>query len=282
MKEKEEKFKYSIILNKEKYKKINDKISTLFKDYFSLMNKYSYEINYIEQIVNSYIPNKNFNIKKFIENQQLLIKDLVNIINNALSEIRIYSNKNNSKKKKSIKTIIRRNNSNINYLENLSKTSDRNNSYNINTNINNQKNIIRKNKSNNNIYKPEKIINLNIESTNQFNGDLSFLNIKIPRKRYKRNKQSIKNIDYFDYKNNRNDISRSSMTTNIFSTKNKSYINNSHSFLSNNEINNTNNNNKNNNSNSHKINVTRSISSYNNKNNIKKKKSNKKFNLKKI
>lgn len=278
--EKEEKFKYSIILNKEKYKKINDKISTLFKDYFSLMNKYSYEINYIEQIVNSYIPKKNFNIKKFIENQQLLIKDLVNIINNALSEIRIYSNKNNSKKKQSIKTIIRRNNSNINYLENLSKTSNRNNSYDINTNINNQNNILRKNKSNNNIYKSEKIINLNIESNNQFNGDLSFLNIKIPHKRYKRNKQSKQNIEDIDYKNNnRNDISRSSMTTNIFSTKNKSYINNSYSNLSNNEINITNNNNKNNLSNSHKINITRSISSYNNKIEIKKKKSNKKFNF---
>ena len=68
-----------------------------------------------------------------------------------------------------------------------------------------------------------------------------------------------------DYNNNRNDYSKSSITTNIFSTKNKSYINNSSSFISCNDINNHNNNYIRKNSN-------RSITSYNNKSTIKNKK----------
>ena len=112
-----------ISVNKEKFSKINIKISNIFKDYYNLIDTYSYEFNYIE---NSIKPKSKLNIKTFIDNQQLLIKDLVNIINNLLFSIKIHSNKNDkSKNKKSIKSIIESNNININYFKN--KKSDNNN-----------------------------------------------------------------------------------------------------------------------------------------------------------
>ena len=52
-------FGYPVIFNKEKYQKTNDKITNIFKDYFTLINSFSYEINYIENIVNSYLTKKN-------------------------------------------------------------------------------------------------------------------------------------------------------------------------------------------------------------------------------
>ena len=114
-----------ISVNKEKFSKINIKISNIFKDYYNLIDTYSYEINYIENSINSFKPKNKLNIKTFIDNQQLLIKDLVNIINNLLFSIKLHSNKNeNSKNKKSIKSIIESNNININYFKN--KKSDNN------------------------------------------------------------------------------------------------------------------------------------------------------------
>ena len=114
-----------ISVNKEKFSKINIKISNIFKDYYNLIDTYSYEINYIENSINSFKPKNRLNIKTFIDNQQLLIKDLVNIINNLLFSIKLHSNKNeNSKNKKSIKSIIESNNININYFKN--KKSDNN------------------------------------------------------------------------------------------------------------------------------------------------------------
>jgi len=100
-----------ILINKDKFAKINTKIINIFKDYYNLIDTYSYEIKYIENSINSFKPKKKFNIKNFIDNQQLLIKDLVNIINNLLFSIKIHSKKNsNSKNKKSIKSIIESNN----------------------------------------------------------------------------------------------------------------------------------------------------------------------------
>lgn len=275
MKDEKHLLKHSFLLNKEEYKKINDKISTSFKDYFYLMKKCSYEINYIEEIINSCFVNKKFKIKNFIENQQLLIKDLVNIIN-TFSQIQIYSNREYSKTKKSMKEVIRNNNTNVNYQQKKSKTNDKQKKLDMNLILNNK---IPKNKNNTtNSNKKERIIKLNLDQTNNVNGDLSFLNIKIPRKKNIKINQSVKasgeiennKVDH----NFKNDCSKSSIkssvTTNIVSTKNKSYINNSSSFISNNDINNVNNN-------YIKKNSNRTITSYNNKINLKKKKNSFKF-----
>jgi hypothetical protein len=275
MKDEKHLLKHSFLLNKEEYKKINDKISTSFKDYFYLMKRCSYEINYIEEIINSCFVNKKFKIKNFIENQQLLIKDLVNIIN-TFSQIQIYSNREYSKTKKSMKELIRNNNTNVNYLQQKSKTNDKQKNLDMSLILNNK---IPKNKINTtNSNKKERIIKLNLDHDNNVNGDLSFLNIKIPRKKNIKINQSVKasgeiennKVDH----NFKNDCSKSSIkssvTTNIVSTKNKSYINNSSSFISNNDINNVNNN-------YIKKNSNRTITSYNNKINLKKKKNSFKF-----
>ena len=268
MKDEKHLLKHSFLLNKDEYKKINDKLSTSFKDYFYLMKKCSYEINYIEEIINSCFVNKNFKIKNFIENQQLLIKDLVNIIN-TFSQIQMYSNRD-SKNKKSMKEVIRNNNTNVNYLQKKGKTNDKQKNLDMNLILNNK---IPKNKINtNNSNKKERIIKLNLDQTNNVNGNLSFLNIKIPRKKNIKINQSVKASGEIDYNkvdhNFKNDCSKSSIkssvTTNIVSTKNKSYINNSSSFISNNDINNVNNNNY------IKKNSNRTITSYNNKINLKK------------
>jgi hypothetical protein len=275
MKDEKHLLKHSFLLNKEEYKKINDKISTSFKDYFYLMKRCSYEINYIEEIINSCFVNKKFKIKNFIENQQLLIKDLVNIIN-TFSQIQIYSNREYSKTKKSMKELIRNNNTNVNYLQKKSKTNDKQKNLDMSLILNNK---IPKNKINTtNSNKKERIIKLNLEQTNNVNGDLSFLNIKIPRKKNIKINQSVKASGEIDNNkvdhNFKNDCSKSSIkssvTTNIVSTKNKSYINNSSSFISNNDINNVNNN-------YIKKNSNRTITSYNNKINLKKKKNSFKF-----
>ncbi len=263
MKEDKQILKHPLLLNKEEYNNLNDKISTSFKDYLLLMYKFSYEINYIDQIINSCIPKNKFNIKSFINNQHLLIKELINIIN-ALSELQIYSNRSNSNTKRSMMQIIRRNNSNAHYLKQKSKTNDKKNNFDLNLFLKNKikKNTINTIKSN----KKDKKMKLNISQINNINNEeLSFLNIKIPhKKKYKRPNQSIKIPEEIDYNNNRNDYSKSSITTNIFSTKNKSYINNSSSFISSNDINNHNNNYIRKNSN-------RSITSYNNKSTLKNK-----------
>jgi hypothetical protein len=275
MKDEKHLLKHSFLLNKEEYKKINDKISTSFKDYFYLMKRCSYEINYIEEIINSCFVNKKFKIKNFIENQQLLIKDLVNIIN-TFSQIQIYSNREYSKTKKSMKELIRNNNTNVNYLQQKSKTNDKQKNLDMSLILNNK---IPKNKINTtNSNKKERIIKLNLDHDNNVNGDLSFLNIKIPRKKNIKINQSVKASGEIDNNkvdhNFKNDCSKSSIkssvTTNIVSTKNKSYINNSSSFISNNDINNVNNN-------YIKKNSNRTITSYNNKINLKKKKNSFKF-----
>ena len=147
--------------NREKFSIVNNKISKTFKEYYNLVDTYSYEISYIENSINSFKPKKKFKIKNFIDNQQLLIKELVNIINNLLLSIKLRSNKDtNSKSKKSIKSIIEKNNTNINYLK--TKISETNR---------------QKNNTDNNMSK--------LNSKNQFEENISLLNIK---KKEKRNK----------------------------------------------------------------------------------------------
>ena len=77
-------------INKEKFAKINTKITNIFKEYYNLIENYSYEINCIENSVNSFKPKNKLKLKNFIDNQQLLIKELVNIINNLLLSIKIH------------------------------------------------------------------------------------------------------------------------------------------------------------------------------------------------
>lgn len=237
----EEKINFATIINKEKYKKVNDKITLSYNEYYNIMIKNSYEFNCVEQAINSYIPQKNFNLKQFIENQQLLIKDLVNIINNILLGIKIHSNKQNSKKKNPIKSIIRNNNTNINYIKNITKTNEENNSFDINlTTTNNNNNVSNRNDSHMK-NKSEKNLEIKIESKNQ-NNDLVFLNIKIPKKENKKINQYInkpdENIINFNLRSNKNELktnSKSSSVTHIITKKNnnKNFISKDLSFLSN-------------------------------------------------
>ena len=74
MEKKSKNSKYILISQKDKYKMTNDKITSLNKEYYNLINSFAYEMNYIEHIINSYYPKKNFSIKDFLDNQQLLIK----------------------------------------------------------------------------------------------------------------------------------------------------------------------------------------------------------------
>ena len=206
-----------IEINKEKFSKINSKISNVFKEYYNLIDTYSYEINYLEKSINSFKPKKKLNIKHFIDNQQLLIKDLVNIINNLLFSIKIHSNKdNNSNNKRSIKSIIENNNTNINYLKN--KISDNNN------------NVLKNNNS------------IKLQTKNQMTQHLSFLNIRKRKKEIKIN-QYINKPKLNEYNKNGLSSKNSSISNVIsFSTKNKSFLNNSNSILS--DINNIANNNE--------------------------------------
>ena len=196
-----------IEINKEKFSKINSKISNVFKEYYNLIDTYSYEINYLEKSINSFKPKKKLNIKHFIDNQQLLIKDLVNIINNLLFSIKIHSNKdNNSNNKKSIKSIIENNNTNINYLKN--KISDNNN------------NVLKNNNS------------IKLQTKNQMTQHLSFLNIRKRKKEIKIN-QYINKPKLNEY--NKNGLSsKNSSISNVISflIYYKSFLNNSNSILS--------------------------------------------------
>lgn len=246
MKAKGQKMFKSFLFNNAEYKAINDKISSSFQDYLILMNEYSYELNLFS-------INKSFNFRKFIEDQQSLIKSLIKIIN-ELSEVISYSNVKKAKRKPSIKEIIL--NNNIGYT-NIFK----NNSNKINSNI-----IIPKNNININnvIITKDNKKEFRIEQDDYINNeDLSFLNFKNEDKKNKRNNQSSRASEENDYNNIKYDISKSSITTNNFSTKNRSYINYSNSNISINEINSSNYHNNY----LRKMNVSRFISSHHNKKN---------------
>ena len=223
------------LINKEKFFHINTQISSIFQDYHNLIDTYSYEINFIENSINSFNPRKKFNIKNFIEKQQLLIKDLVNIINNMLFSIKLHSSKNkNSKNKKSIKSIIENNNTNINYNKNTNNNINTNKSFdnnyiykkNINININNNRN----NKMQSNI-------------KNDIKDSLSLLNLKNKKietkisqyinKPIKKENTNFNNYNNMNVNMNNEISSKNSTMTNI-----KSFINNSNSYLSDLNINN--------------------------------------------
>ena len=233
MKEKKEKLKYFLINSKERYKSTNNRISSLYKDYYKLINIFEDKIN--NQKVRGVLqPKNNVNLlKKFIENQQIIIKELVNIINNLLSDYKTNTYRVSSDKKNTIKAIIRSNNINFNYLKNNTKINDENNSFYINL-------------ASNNNTRNSHVNNEKNKSRNKFNLDLSFLNINVPSKKRKKINQYI-NINkqeekYSNKYNNKDDISKSSISSNFISSKNKSYININHSFISNNDINKSNNN----------------------------------------
>ena len=101
-----------ILFDKEKYKKINSKIHFSFKEYANLFNNYSSEIKSMQNLFNNCIYKKKFDLIGFIFNQQSLINDLINLINNILSGIKINTKKSNSIKKEFKKNIIKSNNSN--------------------------------------------------------------------------------------------------------------------------------------------------------------------------
>ena len=190
-----------IAINKEKFSAINKKITNIFKEYSNLIGTYSYEINYMENAINSFNPKNKLNIKNFIDNQQSIIKDLVNIINNLLFGIKMHSNKSNNKNnKKSIKSIIENNNcSNMNFLKN------------------------------NNMIK--------LKEKNQIKDSLSFLNIKKKQKETKINQYINKPKE----KEKNGLSSKNSTITNIIpSSKNKSFLNNSNSLSDINNITNAN------------------------------------------
>ena len=196
-------------VNKEKFEHVNSKITSLFNEYYNLLGIYSYKIDYIENSINSFKPKHKLKLKNFIENQQSLIKELVNIINNLLLSIRIHSKKKrNSKSKKSIKSIIESNNySSFNSIKNNSKNKQK--------------------------------------TKNYLNDSLSFLSIKNKKKELKINQYINKKKE----KDKNELMSKNSSLTNIlsFSTKNKSFLNNSNSLSDINSITNfnvTSNNNK--------------------------------------
>ena len=189
-------------VNKEKFEHVNSKITSLFNEYYNLLGIYSYKIDYIENSINSFKPKHKLKLKNFIENQQSLIKELVNIINNLLLSIRIHSNKKrNSKSKKSIKSIIESNNySSFNSIKNNSKNNKKTKKY--------------------------------------LNDSLSFLSIKNKKKELKINQYINKKKE----KDKNELMSKNSSLTNIlsFSTKNKSFLNNSNSLSDINSITNFN------------------------------------------
>lgn len=77
--------KYYIIKdNTKKYDEINLKIMNLAKTYFKTMKNHSFQITQIENKLNEYNIKSNIKIKQLMQNQQLLIKELINIINNIL------------------------------------------------------------------------------------------------------------------------------------------------------------------------------------------------------
>ena len=246
--------KYLLISQKDKYKNTNDKIISLSKDYYTYINSFLYEINYIEHIVNSYSPKKNFNIQNFLENQQSLIKELVHIINQILAKNQKSNFQSTLKKNITIKDMIKNHiTKKNNFLRNITKENEDNTSTDINLTTNNNTNNT----------------NINNEKSNKckLNVDLSFLKVKPPY-------QKRKKINQYINKKEGNNINKSISfsTTNISSTKTKSNINISNSFISNIDMNKISNIANNNNSLSSLINGASSYTSNANltkKNNIK-------------
>ena len=205
----------------QKYDEINKKILKIVKIYFTLMKNYFPQISINENQNNKYNINENLTIKKLLENQNNIIKELVKIINDILLEkinnevIKKYERqsleisddslyKNNIFKNKNLKLLLKPKN-NINKRNyNKSNKKERKCKYDINKKyINNKTNI--KNTSDNNLISKKllsqkEIIPLNIvfpKTGNDFNGTLSFLNINTNSANLIENNFNCKNYDKY-------------------------------------------------------------------------------------
>ena len=76
---------YIIFDNTKKYDEINEKVMKLTKTYFKTMKNHSFQISQIENKLNEYNIKNKIQIKKLLQNQQNLIKELIVIINQMLS-----------------------------------------------------------------------------------------------------------------------------------------------------------------------------------------------------
>ena len=192
--------KYLVISDTtKKYEEINKKILKFSKIYFYLMKNYSLQLIQIEKL---FINNNNsgdINIIKLIENQHKIIKELVKIINDTLLE-KINTEVIKKLEKKSLepfydpsaqKKIVK--NKNLNIMSNSNHFSKKpkfyvhnNKKENIYPGNSNLKNNLNKSVDDNLISKKllnqQKIIPLNIitpKTNNEFNGTLSYFNIKV-------------------------------------------------------------------------------------------------------
>ena len=219
--------KYLVISDtSQKYDKINKKILKFAKIYFNIMNNYSSEIISIEKN-NNYFYFGDIKLKELLENQYILIKELVRIINDILldkinnevlkkcedqssdsfDEPLLQKNNITNKKIKMLYT--------PDYSNNKSKGFDRNKKEIKNEIKNNIKKNIKnnyKNNKNNNLIsqkllQQKEIIPLNIiypKTNNEYNGTLSFFNMNTNNNNtynYKLyEKQLNKNDEYSPYK----------------------------------------------------------------------------------
>ena len=246
----------------QKYQEINIKILKFAKIYFFITNNYSSLLNKIEIKINNNYNNNQINIKKILDNQHDIIKELIKILNNIIIE-RINSEvikkletqsfdiSDEPYEQKSMTTnVFTQSNysldksiySQTNKKEKIYKPS--NNNYNIiNYNNNNKKlkNNVNRSVDNNliskKLFNQKNIIPLNIikpRTNNEFNGALSFLNINI-KKEFNNNKNN-KNNQNKQYKNikensNKQILKASSNYNNNLRTNN---INNTSYYMNNN------------------------------------------------
>jgi hypothetical protein len=71
--------------NNNKYDEINEKIIKVTNSYLKIMKNYSFQLTQIENKLNEYNIKNDIKIKLLLQNQQSIIKDLINIINKILS-----------------------------------------------------------------------------------------------------------------------------------------------------------------------------------------------------
>ena len=76
---------YVILDNNNKYDEINEKIIKVTNSYLKIMKNYSFQLTQIENKLNEYNIKNDIKIKLLLQNQQSIIKDLINIINKILS-----------------------------------------------------------------------------------------------------------------------------------------------------------------------------------------------------
>ena len=265
--------KYYVISDiTQKYVDINQKILNFTKLYFYTMKNHSYQITQIENKLNEYNIKGEVKIKQLLEKQQNIIKELIKIINNLLFE-----NRNNQISKKleeqikmdscQLKTrnLIANNSNHIfskpyyNNIKNNFKDKRLNsneNIKNVSTNETLRSNLTKSvdDKNTKKILNQKKVVALNIiapKNGNEFNGALSFLNIKssnpnnkkkifgkfLNKEKIKKNPKPLKKkffksmstseISFKPKINNKNNIYLK--TTNI-SNNNPYYINNNYTI----------------------------------------------------